>query len=117
MLATVEQCPESVRQRIYSEVGGRASCVQRCEEAVAGLRPWAVEWLQIQKDSFGKRSLFCCFCWFVFGDLCDFWGCLGEVFAVSADVICKQLEQSKADAVRGFVECLRRFELLKKKLF
>ena len=66
VLATVEQCPESVRQRIYSEVGGRASCVQRCEEAVAGLRPWAVEWLQIQKDSFGKRSLFCCFCWFCF---------------------------------------------------
>jgi hypothetical protein len=46
---------------------------------------WAVEWLQIQKDSFGKR----------------------EVFAMDGSGLASRLEQSRADAVRGFVECLR----------
>ena len=83
-MADVDQCAESVRTRIYADAGGRNALLQRADDSLDGLRPWAIEWLKVQKDAFQMR----------------------EVFADTEDALRRVLDQSLAQMLAGFNECL-----------
>jgi hypothetical protein len=83
-ISDVDQCPESVRTRIFADLGGRGAVTQRAETALEGLRPWAVEWLVVQKDAFRLR----------------------EVYADTQTGLHTVLEQSLWQMVKGFEQVL-----------
>jgi hypothetical protein len=84
VLGEVDQCVEATRTRIYAELGGRPAVLERAELALDGLRPWAVDWLKVQKDAFQMR----------------------EVFAADIDSLHRVLDQSLQQMLLGFRECL-----------
>jgi hypothetical protein len=84
VLAEVDQCAEATRTRIYADLGGRPAVLERAEVALDGLRPWAVDWLKVQKDAFQMR----------------------EVFAADIDSLHRVLDQSLQQMLLGFRECL-----------
>jgi hypothetical protein len=84
VLGEVDQCVEAVRTRIYADLGGRPAVLERAEIALDGLRPWAVEWLKVQKDAFQMR----------------------EVFAADVESLHRVLDQSLQQMLLGFRECL-----------
>lgn len=83
-MADVDQCAESTRTRIYAELGGRPALLLRADESLDGLRPWAIDWLKVQKDAFQMR----------------------EVFGDTEDALRRVLDQSLAQMLAGFNECL-----------
>lgn len=47
-----------MRRQLFEARGGRAALLARAAASIERVRPWTVDWLQVQKNAFGLREVF-----------------------------------------------------------